>query len=112
MAPTFSGFSNIDATSFTINWLPPQEESQNGVITSYVIDIIGNPFPYTGPALAFTTDGNYPDVGAKSLEVTGLEEYNEYTVGIAAVNSEGTGPYTTGDIQRTNGAGKNNYAYY
>ena len=107
MAPIFNGFSNIDATSFTVNWIPPQEESQNGVITSYIIDITGNPFPYTGPSLDLTSDGTYPDVGAKSLEVNGLEEYNEYTIKIAAVNSEGTGPYTTGNTQRTNQAGKN-----
>ena len=76
------------------------------MITSYVIEITGDPFPYTGPSLNLTTDGSYPDNGLKSLEVTGLEEYNEYNISIAAVNSEGTGPYTTGDIQRTNQAGK------
>ena len=104
MAPIFDGFSNIDATSFTVNWIPPQEESQNGVITSYVIGITGGPFPYTGPALDLATDGTYPDVSANSLEVTGLEEYNEYTIRIASINSEGTGPHTTGDTQRVNQA--------
>ena len=99
--PTLNAFTNVGTTNFTINWSPPPPQSQNGVITSYVIDITGDPFPYIGPALILTTDGSYPDVAAKSLEVTGLENDNEYTIRIAAVNSEGTGPYTTVDTQRT-----------
>ena len=78
----------------------------------YAIVITGDPLPFTGSPLSYSTDGSYPAIRDLFREITGLEEYNDYTVRIAAVNSEGTGPYTTGDIQRTNGAGKNNYAYY
>ena len=72
----------------------------------YTINITGDPFPFTGPPLGYTTNGSSPAVTNVSLEITWLEEYNVYTINIAAVNSAGTGPYTTGDTQRTNQAGK------
>ena len=72
----------------------------------YNIDITGNPFPFIGSPLNYITDNSYPATTDLSLEITGLEEYNEYTIMIAAVNSVGTGPYTTGDTQRTNQSGK------
>ena len=109
MAPTFNGSSFIGTTSVTINWIPPPSGSQNGVITSYAFNITGNPFPYTDPPLNFTTDGSSPDVASKSLEITGLEEYNEYTISIAAVNIDGTGPFTTGNTFQTFPAGKSIY---
>ena len=107
-SPTLNAFTNDSATNFRVNWSPPPPQSQNGVITIYTINITGDPLPFTGSPLSYTTDGSYPSVTDLFLEI-GLEEYNEYTVSIAAVNSAGIGPYTTRDIQRTNGAGKNHY---
>ena len=72
----------------------------------YTINITGTPFPFMGSPLTYVTDSSYPATTDLSLEITGLEEYNNYTVSIAAVNSVGTGPYSTGDTQRTNQFGK------
>ena len=72
----------------------------------YIIDITGNPFPFIGSPLNYITDSSYPATTDLSLEITGLEEYNDYTIMIAAVNSVETGPYTIGDTQTTNQDGK------
>ena len=99
--PTLNSFTNVRTTSFTINWSPPPPQSQNGVITMYAIDITGDLFPFTGSSIRHPTDGSYPGVTDISLEIIGLEEYNDYTVRIAAVNSEGTGPYSMSGTQQT-----------
>ena len=104
--PIFNAFTNIGTTSFTINWFSPPPQSQNGAITMYTIDITGDPFPFTGPPLSYSTDGSYPAITNLSLEITGLEEYNDYIISIAAVNSVGAGTYTAGDLQTTFEAGK------
>ena len=54
-----------------------------------------------GPPLSLSTDGSYPATADSSLEITGLEEYNNYTISIAAVNSEGTVPCPISDTQQT-----------
>ena len=95
----------VGTTNFDINWSPPPSISQNGVITTYTIGIAGDPFPFIGSPLSYTTDGSYPATTDLSLEVNGLEEYNVYTVSIAAVNFEGTGPYLMSDTQETLQAG-------
>ena len=72
----------------------------------YTIDITGDPFPFTGSPLSLSTDGSYPATADSSLEITGLEEYNDYTISIAAVNSEGTGPYSPSVTLQTLETGK------
>ena len=74
------------------------------MITEYTIDIIGDLFPFIG-SLTYTTDGSYPATTDLVMEINGLEEYNTYTVRIAAVNSEGAGPYSMSDTQETLEAG-------
>ena len=54
----------------------------------------------------YTTDGSFPATTNLSLEITGLEENNNYTIRIAAVDSVETSSYTAGDTQRTNEDGK------
>ena len=72
----------------------------------YTINITGNPFPFIGSPFTYVTDNSYPATTNFSEEITELEEFNDYTIMIAAVNSQGIGPYTTGDTQRTNPDGK------
>ena len=78
----------------------------------YTIDITGNPFPFIGSPLNYITDSSYPATTDLSLEITELEEYNNYTIRIAAVNSVGTGPYTTGDTQKIIQNGKSILCIY
>ena len=72
----------------------------------YIISITGDPFPFMDSPINYATDGSFPATTNLSLEITRLEEYNNYTIRIAAVDSQGTGPYTAGDTQRTNQDGK------
>ena len=95
----------VGTTNFDINWSPPPPISQNGVITAYTINITGDPFPFIGSPLSYTTDESYPAITDLVMVINGLEEYNTYTVSIAAVNSEGTGPYSMSDTQETLQAG-------
>ena len=72
----------------------------------YTINITGDPFPFMGSSPSYFTGGSSPAITDAFLEITGLEAYNNYTISIAAADSVGTGPYTTGDTQRTNQASK------
>ena len=67
----------------------------------YTINITGNPFPFIGSPLNYITDSSYPATTNFSEEITGLEEFNEYTIMIAAVTSQGIGPYSMPERQRT-----------
>ena len=40
-----------------------------------------------------------------SFDLTGLQEYNNYTISVNAANSQGVSAFTTGVVQRTNESG-------
>ena len=89
--------SSVDTTSFTLTWDPPTDTEQNGVITSYEISITGTPFdpPQSTYIVDAPTPLIYPATASVSTTLTELEENNDYTVTIAAINSEGRGPVST-----------------
>ena len=74
---------NTSSTSIFISWLPPPEQDQNGVITGYNVtySIIG------GGVMVNTTSGIQ-----RSIELTGLEKFTQYSISVAAFTSVGIGP--------------------
>ena len=41
--------------------------------------------------------------GTRQATISGLTPFTDYTIEVAAVNNEGTGPYSTGMVGRTPG---------
>ena len=89
----------------TWDMVPPID--QNGVITMY--EVLYEPQEtFNGSIMSTTTrvDGT-----AMAVNLTGLEEYVNYTISVRAYTSAGEGPYSNGTIELTNEDGKklNNY---
>ena len=95
------------STNISISWSPPVPTEQNGLITSYSIQVYGYPFPAVNSSInapCITMD--YPVTQLVTFTLTELEEFNNYTISVAAVNSNGTGPYTANITQQTLPDGK------
>ena len=101
-APQNLSVVTFTTTNISISWSPPVSTEQNGLITSYSIQVYGYPFPAVNNYInAPYVTMNYPATELVTYTLTGLEEFNNYTISVAAVNSNGTGPYTANIIQRT-----------
>ncbi|KAI6658157.1 Phosphatidylinositol phosphatase PTPRQ-like isoform X2, partial [Oopsacas minuta] len=93
VAPQNVSSSPIDATTITVCFDFTTGNTQNGLITSFDITLIGSPFdtdPRTGNIL--TTSSDYPMTGSICSNITGLEEYNNYTITVVLINSAGSSP--------------------
>ena len=77
--------SSIDPASLVVSWQPPSEISCNGTITSYVIQ-----------CARVGLDGNMivNVANGTTLTISGLHACAEYSVIVAAVNTNGTGPFS------------------
>ena len=85
------------ARSLNITWNPPAAAEQNGIITSYVVNITG---VETGEQLQLTSQ-------SQSVNVTGLTPYTTYLCIVAASTTIGPGPFSTQIIIGTPEAGIN-----
>ena len=95
--PQFVIVKSNNQTSLDVSWQPPLKRGRNGPITGYVI--------------------NYTRVGSNdvmSVNVTTgtthvisrLVTFAEYSVGVAAMNVNGTGPFSFAVTGRPGGAGE------
>lgn len=81
-------FSAVVESAFSANfsWLPPEPENQNGIITSYVINITdddsGDSFEVSTTNTSLTLDSS-------------LRPYRTYTCSMAAETSVGQGPFSS-----------------
>ena len=98
----------MNSTSIRVTFNPPPRIDQNGPITSYNINYTGEIFdtdtrfvnvPITNPI--------YPADAQVSFDLTELQEYNNYTIRVSAINGIGSSEFTAGVIQITDEAGKN-----
>lgn len=71
--------------SITVRWEPPPEDERNGQITGYKIRYRKHKKPFQ----VETTNAN-----ARHLELKNLDKMAAYQVKIAAINVNGTGPFT------------------
>ena len=78
--------TSVDSsTSFSVFWNPiPNPIDENGVITHYTVEYIS----------VFSSDIATVPADELSVEVTGLEEFTQYTIRVAAATSVGVGPYS------------------
>ena len=95
--------ATANAVSISLFLLPPLNTSQNGPITNYVVRLLGIPFD-SPPLFVHNVIPVYIATEPVMFDVTGLEEYNNYTFSVSANNSV-VGAYTTDLFIRTLQAG-------
>ena len=88
-----------------MRWYPPPAIDQNGPISMYNISYTGQLFDTTTQYVSVSTVNIYPAVDPVYFNITGLEEYNNYTIQVAAINGAGAGPLSPSIIQLTSQAG-------
>ena len=96
----------MNSTSIRVTFSPPPRIDQNGPITSYNISYTGEIFDTVTQFVTVPiTNPIYPAVAQVSFDLTGLQEYNNYTIRISAINGIGSSEFTAGVIQITNESG-------
>ena len=83
-------------TSLNVSWQPPLEIDRNGPITGYVINYTNN-WP-DDIIIVNATDGI-------THTIAGLVAFSQYSVGVAAVNVNGTGPFSDAVVGKPGGDG-------
>ena len=82
-APGELKISHILPTSARLSWTPVPEHKQNGVVTGYIVQVMGH---------YFNKEWKVMDANATSYEVSDLRPYAKYTFSISALTEVGTGP--------------------
>ena len=94
--PTNLTSENITSTSFCVTIYPPIDFAQNGPIASYSVTYVGELFNTTEVSTTVSVSSVvYPLTESSSVCISNLEEYNNYTVSIRAVNGAGAGTAAT-----------------
>ena len=96
----------ISAQSIQVTICPPPGVDQNGLILSYIVAYTGDPFGAYAQSVTVNVLLSYPATACINTNLTGLEEFNNYTVTIRAQNSIGISSFSTGLTAQTNAAGK------
>ena len=97
----------LSPTSIRVTFVPPPGINQNGIITSYNISYTGETFETDTQFVTVNiTNPIYPNDTLVSFNLIGLQEYNNYTINVSAINGEGSSEFTDGVIQITDEAGK------
>ena len=94
----------VEATtsdSITLNWIPPDIQSRNGIITGYLVNVTAVETGETFQASSTTTN----------LVVQSLEPFTTYNCTIAAETSAGIGPFSIPLTVQTNETGKSYYMH-
>ena len=89
---------NVEATtseSISLSWSPPDVQSQNGIITGYLINVTAIGTGETFQVSSTTTN----------LVIQSLRPFTMYICVIAAETSAGTGPFSISLTVQTNESG-------
>ena len=92
----------LSSTSIQVNWDEVPAIDQNGIITQYEVEYNQSTFDSV-PTIQNMT------VNSTMAVLTGLQEYVEYSIRVRAYTSEGPGPYSDDEIQRTEEDGMYQY---
>ena len=97
LAPRNVTVNSGNPGSLNITWLPPEEIGQNGPITAYEIQ-------YT---VVGSNETMIEAVTSRNMFIlTGLFPFVNYSIEIAAVTVNGTGPYSNATIGESGHEGK------
>ena len=80
---------NISSTAIRVTWEEVPAIDQNGIITQYEVEY--NQSTFSGATMYNTTT---VDSSTLMVDLTGLEEYVEYSIRVRAYTSAGAGPYS------------------
>ena len=105
-APTNITLQTLGPQSIQVRICPPPQIDQNGLILSYIVAYTGDPFDTSLQSVTVNVSLSYPATTCINTNLTGLEEFNNYTVTARAVNSIGVSNSSTGLTAQTNAAGK------
>lgn len=86
---------NTSSQSFTINWQPPDDEYQNGIIIKYSVIVVDID-------LGSVTQLN---VTGTDITVSNLKPFMRYEVMVAAHTTAGRGPFSATQVVQTQEAG-------
>ena len=92
---------NISSTAIRVTWEEVPAIDRNGIITQYEVEY--NQSTFSGATMYNTTT---VDSSTFTVDLTGLEEYVEYSIRVRAYTSVGAGPYSDVVIERTQEDGK------
>ena len=92
---------SISSTAIRVTWNEVPVIDQNGIITQYEVEY--NQSTFSGATMYNTTT---VDSSTFTVDLTGLEEYVEYSIRVRAYTSVGAGPYSDVVIERTQEDGK------
>ena len=96
----------LSSTSIRITFYPPSAINQNGPITSYNISYTGEPYNTVTQYKAISiANPIYPAVQSVSINITGLQEYNNYTLSVRVINSAGFSDQKVLPIVQTDSSG-------
>ena len=97
----------LGTQSIRVTICPPPQTDQNGLISSYTVSYTGNPLDTSTQSMTVNVSLSYPATATTCINtnLTGLEEFNNYTVTVIAVNSIGSSDASTGVTAQTNAAG-------
>ena len=96
----------MHSTTIQVYWYPPPVAEQNGLITHYTLTYAGALFNDRETSVEISTTDAYPATSLQGpYNITGLQEYNNYSIVLQAVNGIGVGPSSARAIQLTNQAG-------
>ena len=84
-------------TSLDVSWQPPSEIDHNGEISGYVIN-------YT--RVSSNDVKNVTVTSGTTHTISGLVTFAEHSVGVAAVNINGTGPFSVAVTGKPGGDGE------
>ena len=84
---------SINPSSLIVLWLPPPPVDHNGPITGYVIQ-----YTRAGSSDIISVIVNS---GTTLYTISGLVAYVDYSVSVAAMNVNGTGPYNNIEVERS-----------
>ena len=80
---------NISSTAIRVTWEEVPAIDRNGIITQYEVEY--NQSTFSGATMYNTTT---VDSSTLMVDLTGLEEYVEYSIRVRAYTSAGAGPYS------------------
>ena len=93
--------TSVNPASLEVSWQPPLEINHNGPVTGYVIQ-------YTRVGSNDTMSENVNS--ATTHAISGLSAYVNYSVIVAAVNVNGTGPFSNPVVKISGEDGESNKA--
>ena len=85
--------TSVNPASLMVSWQPPPPVNHNGPITGHVIQ-------YTRAGLSDMISVNV-NSGTTQYIISGLAAYVNYSVTVAAMNVNGTGPYSNTEVGRS-----------